>query len=94
MKRQINISHFKNEARKAGVSVYLLIKRELNYRKTRDIRNCLNCKYGNPAEYKDRECFQCQWICESNDLFADVDEKHVCNYHKILVKGEENEPNI
>lgn len=90
MKRQIDIAHFESEAKKADVSVHLLIKRYLNYRITRDHKNCQrNCRYGNPVSHPEQEeVWQCLWVGESKDYFANVDEKHVCDYHDILLKGE------
>jgi len=92
MKKSIPIAKLQEEARKKKVSVYLLVKRFLNYRKVGEkdhCKNCLNCKAVQKVPYKVNtiagnyieEVNQCIWIGIIKDFYTFVDKDHVCNFH-------------
>ena len=85
MNRQIDFNRFKRIAKQQGISVHLLIKRNLVYRKSKGKNNCKNCAYSNKVKYPalpNREALQCFWIGQSLDFYSDVKDDHVCDYYK------------
>ncbi|MHA2179844.1 MAG: hypothetical protein ACXAAH_00320 [Promethearchaeota archaeon] len=70
------------DAKKKGISPYLLMKRKANYRKKiKDcIRHCGTCREGVHVNFKDKARFQCQVIGITGSDEANVDENHVCDY--------------
>lgn len=93
MKRKaIPIAKLQEEARKSKVSVYLLVKRFLNYRKSGEKdygKNCLNCNAVQEVPFEVNTIVgkaiekvnQCIWIGIIKDFYAFVDKDHVCNFH-------------
>lgn len=93
IKKTIPIAKLQKEAITKNVSVYLLIKRFLNYRETEGKdhdRNCLNCKAVKRVPYEVNtiagkvieKIHQCVRIGIIKDYYTDVDKKHICNIYK------------
>ena len=85
MKRKaIDTRKFIREAENKGVSVYLLIKRYLRYRK-RDpgmkVHNCSKCKFSDSVKFYncEKKVIQCHWIGICKHFYANVDSKHICD---------------
>lgn len=83
--RSINIVKMLDEARDKRVSVHLLIKRLVNYKRGFvKFEKCLTCQYSDsvlwPGEYERR--LQCIWIGHEREKHADVDPGSVCDFYK------------
>lgn len=91
-KNIINFEKLMEESKAKDISVYLLVKRELLYRKSGDTdldRKCKNCRASQKIKYKDGWHLQCSWIGIIKDDYSDIKLDHVCKfyeraYHKIL----------
>lgn len=67
-------------SRQTGVSIFLLTRREMNYRKTTCEKNCLICKAHDTPQYLGNKRNQCHIIGIGDDQYAEVDAKHFCDY--------------
>lgn len=99
MKNSIDMARLRKEAKAANVSIYILIKRELGFRKTnfKDLGlSCFNCKHSQVCKFQDGvEKVVCSWVGEMNDVNAFVYSNYICrkykkSYQKNLSKELEN----
>ena len=83
--RSINIVKILDEAKDKRISVHLLIKRMVNYKRgIIKFEKCLTCQYSDsvlwPGEHERR--LQCIWIGHEREKHADVEPGNVCDFYK------------
>lgn len=88
MKKIIDLNRIQKEAKAKQISQYILIKRELNYRKVKPgfttIMGCQFCHAFTKMKYQNRNAIQCKWIGIMNNKNADIQEGYICNFFKRL----------
>jgi len=85
MKKEINVSRLMQESKSKGVNLYILIKRELLYKKSGAMdlgRCCKNCRAGQKVKYKDGWHLQCSWIGIIKDDHSDIELDSVCKFYE------------
>ena len=86
MKKSLNWKQLRKDSENKKVSVYLLAKKEINYRALSDMdvrNNCGNCKLSCDMIYHGKNYMQCELIGIIGDINANIDENHICNFHKF-----------
>ncbi len=95
---QIDLNALKKEARLKQVSVYLLLKRLIEYRDITDVekyssRNCFKCKLSDRVVYDETTGprYQCHIVGVFDDYYADISNSKICkqfkkSWHKNLIK--------
>lgn len=100
--KQIPQDQLFKESRQTGVSVYLLTRRFLKYRKLTKteklFKNCCGfCKASDTPVFDGVKRFQCHVIGIGNDVYADINPCRTCDYYikseyKLsLLEGKKNE---
>lgn len=85
--KKLDYKKFQDLSKRMGISVYTLIKRELNYRLSYTYESCETCDQSNSVYYKDGEHTQCRLIGIMNDRQANIDMDFVCDrYSKSFWK--------
>lgn len=76
------------ESDRHKISVYLLVKRKIRYRKAKDEHKCKFCMHLRFVDYKPAtECFrkkQCVVIGESMDMHSDIGDNNTCDYFEKI----------
>lgn len=87
-------------SQQTGVSVFLLTRREMKYRKCTEaekkkLNHCLFCKAHDTPNYDGVQRNQCHIIGIGNNQYADVDQDHICDYFTVseykIKESRENE---
>jgi uncharacterized cysteine cluster protein YcgN (CxxCxxCC family) len=73
------------------ISPYILVKREIRYRKTEGVlKNCGNCCNSKFLTYRNGDLniprLQCSIIGESKDRSASIDKNYICDYVNKKIK--------
>lgn len=83
---KLNYGQIIEEAKRKQISVYLLVKRKIGYRRTDHTdelysKSCLNCKLVLKCPYTNKN-YLCDFIGVNTDKEAIVDDKHICKIYK------------
>lgn len=86
--KSINHKKLITLSRQTGVSIHLLTRREMNYRKITvkeklKESHCLHCKAHDTPLYDGVNRDQCHFIGIGNDQHADVNENHICDFYTV-----------
>ena len=68
----------KEQAKRSGLSVFLLVKRLIGYGKNTGRGMCKNCEYVAIPKFKGKERMQCTVIGIGDDFYADVNLEWCC----------------
>lgn len=85
MRKSIDMNKLRKDAKAKQVNLYILVKREIGYRKTnfKDLgQNCFNCRMSEMVKFqsgiKDACCHVIGIMCDTN---AFVSPNNICRFH-------------
>lgn len=84
----IDYNKIKDEAKRSGLSPFLLMRRKIGYGRNVNKGMCKNCEFVAIPKIKDKHRMQCIIIGIGDDFYADVNPVFCCK--KAFILREEN----